>query len=568
MTNHDDRTAHFNVNNNVVKSYNNEVYSLISIPSKAYRNVYVSHVESPSEFYCQIEEESSKLQLLTKTIEETYATEDDELILSKFVVDAPCCAVFEGAWYRGKIKKVNQQFCDVFFVDYGNSDAVSTSKIKKLRNDLFSWPAQALCCKSFNVSPKGNEWSNAEIDAFFDLIADKSFVAQFVDCDKNNVYAVNLVSLCKLQEEVFNKEFVNMGFGRLQDSNKTLILNSHAASTNLTFSSMTVQLGKSEAVEVTYGLNPGEIFCQLKSCAKNFQEMMAKFQSYYQKVTDAECLIDRPHPGMICAAQFHLDSAWYRAEIKKVEANKIYVFYVDYGNDEIVDRKKIRCIIQEFTELPVQAIKCRIRGIKPPGKTWTVNANLGKYFEGNAVCKFISKENDYFVVDMTCNQKDVAQLLISDRFAESDSTVAQTTESSFKRDNVEQPRMNRVVIPETRAPPQALHSIPSRKDNFVQGQLLSVTVSFIENPSKFWCQLLDESHVLDQLMEDIETQIAECSSVSETSLKVGLYSLAQYSEDDAWYRAQIKSCEPDNKYKVFFIDYGNYETVSQSQVNI
>lgn len=538
---------------------------MISIPPKACRNVYVSHIVSPSEFYCQIEEDSSKLQLLMKSIEDIYASGADGLSLTNFTIGSPCCAMYDdGAWYRGKIKKVDVDTCDIFFVDYGNTDPVPKSKIKKLRNDLYRWPSQAVCCKVFNVSPKSGDWSDGEIDVFTDKALDKSFIAQFVECDNNNCYSVNLIYIGDLENNIFNKEFVSLGYGRLQDTSKSIILNPHAASTNLSFNALDVKIGCSEPVQVFFGLNPGEIYCQLKSYEQEFKQMMIKMQSYYKNASEAESLIDRPHQGMICAAQFSLDSAWYRAEIKKVETNKVIVFYVDYGNSEKLDRKKVKCIIQEYTTLPVQAIKCRIRGIKPPGKSWTINNNLGKYFEGNAVCKFIAKEDESYLVDIICNQKDVAQCLISDGIAASDGSISQIKDEYPQVSQPEVLKSHREfpIVDESKV----IQNVIQRKDNFTQGQLLSVTISFIENPLKFWCQLLDESDYLNDLVEKIESEIADYPLLSSSSVKVGSYCMAQYSEDEAWYRAQIISSESVNTYKVFFIDYGNSEVVSLSEV--
>ncbi|XP_054706758.1 tudor domain-containing 6-like [Uloborus diversus] len=487
-----------------------------------------------------------------KNIEDAYSNvNDNELNLKDFAINLPCCAVFEddGAWYRGKIQKVNMTSCEVFFVDYGNVSTVPKSKIKVLLDNLVSLPGQALRCKSYNVSPKSGSWSDADIDAFTDMTLDKSFVAQFVESDNNGTYSVNLVNIGKLQEDVLTKEFVSLGHGRLEDSSKILVLKPHAASSNLSFNPVDIDLNLSEAVEVTYGLNPGEIYCQLKSQSADFKTMMEKLQNHYSRVSDPESLIDRPHPGMICVAQFFQDSAWYRATIKKVEKSSITVFYVDYGNSEAVDKKKIRAIIQDFTILPTQAIKCHLKGIKPPGKSWQINSSVSKYYEGDTWCKFLTKENDYYVVEMTCNKKNVVLQLVQDGLALCDEPI---TEKSKK---VPQVQANRTI------------ALPDRELNFVHGQLLTVAVSFIESPSKFWCQLVDESDILDNLMADIEAAYQEPNIpiVNVASLTVSSYCMAKYSEDQAWYRAQIKSFSSQNECEVFFIDYGNSEVVSGSQ---
>ncbi|GFQ66797.1 tudor domain-containing protein 15, partial [Trichonephila clavata] len=539
---------------NYSQSYSKS-FDITSIPPRAYRNVYVSHVVSPSEFFCQIEEESTKLQVMMKSIEDTYMNADDNFLkLENLTIDSPCCAMFEedGGWYRAQIKQVGPDTCTVYYIDYGNTDVVDVSKIKELQREFFSLPPQAIRCKSYNVSPKSESWSNADIEAFVAMTLEKSFVAQFVESDENGIYSVNLVSIGKLQEDVLNKEFVSLGHGRLEDSSKIIVLNPHAASSNLTFPVPEVKIGSQEDMIVTYGLNPAEVFCQLKSFEKNFKKMMFDMQDYYNKESAGEALIDRPHQGMICVCQFSLDSAWYRGEIKKVEKNSLVVLYVDYGNSEIVDKKKVRSINQDFTLLPIQGIKCCLKGIKPPGKSWIMNQNLGKYFEGDIQCHFFAKQEDLFIVDMFCNQRSVAGQLIKDGLASSDVPVTNQELPLDIRESVK---------------PQVMQPLLQRETSFATGQLLSVIVSYIESPFKFWCQLTDEEETMEQLTTDIESLYSEegLHPVDATALTPGAYCMAKYSVNEAWYRAQIKSCLGGNEFEVFYIDYGNSEVTALSE---
>ncbi|GFT20671.1 tudor domain-containing protein 1 [Nephila pilipes] len=539
---------------NNLQSYSKS-FDITSIPPRAYRNVYVSHVLSPSEFYCQIEEESTKLQVMMKSIEDTYTNIDDNFLkLENLTINSPCCAMFEedGGWYRAQIKQISTDTCTVYYIDYGNTDAIHVSKVKELQREFFNLPPQAIRCKSYNVSPKSESWDSTDIEAFVTMTLEKSFVAQFVESDENGIYSVNLVSIGKLQEDVLNKEFVSLGHGRLEDSSKIIVLNPHAASSNLTFPVPEVDIGSRKDVIVTYGLNPGEVFCQLKSFEKNFKKMMLDMQDYYNKVSAGEALIDRPHQNMICVCQFSLDSAWYRAEIKKVEKNSLTVLYVDYGNCEIVDKKKICSINQDFTLLPIQGIKCHLKGIKPLEKTWTTNQNISRYFEGDIYCHFLAKQEDSFIVDMFCNQRNIAEYLIKDGLALSDIPVVN---QEFPLETLESIK------------PQVMQPLLQREISFATGQLLSVIVSFIESPFKFWCQLMDEAEILEQLVTDIESQYLEGSHpIDAIALNPGTYCMVKYSVNETWYRAQIKSCLPEKEFEVFYIDYGNSEVTTLSEI--
>ncbi|KAG8187346.1 hypothetical protein JTE90_011708 [Oedothorax gibbosus] len=585
-----------NFGNNSQQS--NQSFDVMSIPLNACRNVYVSYVVSPSEFYVQIDEESNKLDELMKAIEETYTNNNlEELNINKLAVDTPCCAMFEdGVWYRGQIKKADRNECSVYFIDYGNTDAVPTSKVKVLQRQFFSLPPQALRCKSHNVSAKNGTWSDAEIDTFSDMTLEKSFVCQFVESDGKEVYSVNLISTSKLEEDILNKEFVSLVQGKSQQPRQQQPRQQpqqyqpkpveqatqqyqprarsppvqtkpkhEAAPSNLRLPPPRVRVGSRESIVVPYGLNPGEVFCQLKSMEREFNEMMMRLQAYYNQASPSEASIDRPNPSMVCIAQFVQDMAWYRAEIRSLEGRSLTVCFVDYGNCEKVEKSKVRSITQEFASLPMQAIKCRIKGIRPPGQDWPTNQNISRYFEGESQCHFIEKSGDSFVVDILCNNRSVAQLLVKDGLAASDAPV--TSQAPIAKQG---PPVN--VQPQATAKQgstvSARQVVPQRQSKFTPGQLLSITVSFVESPYRFWCQSADESQSLEQLMADIEVQYLDADNlpIDAKSLSVGSYCMAKYSADEAWYRAQIKSCGSAGEYDVFFIDYGNSEVVASSQL--
>nr|QBI71280.1 ebna2 binding protein P100 [Orthoderella ornata] len=60
-----------------------------------------------------------------------------------------------------------------------------------------------------------------------------------------------------------------------------------------------------------------------------------------------------PRKGELCAAKFSEDGEWYRARVEKVSGNNVSVFYVDYGNREVVDITKCAALPSAFaTEKP------------------------------------------------------------------------------------------------------------------------------------------------------------------------------------------------------------------------
>lgn len=73
--------------------------------------------------------------------------------------------------------------------------------------------------------------------------------------------------------------------------------------------------------------------------------------------------------GQIVAAQFASDNTWYRAKIAKSESNDQYlVYYIDYGNSEVVSRSNLRTLPAncEVKDLAAQAQEATLAYIKCP----------------------------------------------------------------------------------------------------------------------------------------------------------------------------------------------------------
>ena len=61
-----------------------------------------------------------------------------------------------------------------------------------------------------------------------------------------------------------------------------------------------------------------------------------------------------------------------------IDQNRVKVFYVDYGNEELVSTSNIRVIIPELVQiLPKQAIKCSLNGFQ----SGSIDKELTKSFE-------------------------------------------------------------------------------------------------------------------------------------------------------------------------------------------
>ena len=82
-------------------------------------------------------------------------------------------------WYRAKIISVAaDDKVDVFFLDYGDAEYVSSADILPIPLVLRRMPFQAIECCCLDIESVGSEWSETICDEFMDLFYNKTFHAQ------------------------------------------------------------------------------------------------------------------------------------------------------------------------------------------------------------------------------------------------------------------------------------------------------------------------------------------------------------------------------------------------------
>ncbi|GBP98505.1 Staphylococcal nuclease domain-containing protein 1 [Eumeta japonica] len=73
-----------------------------------------------------------------------------------------------------------------------------------------------------------------------------------------------------------------------------------------------------------------------------------------------------PKRGNICAACFTLDNQWYRAKVEKIQDDKAHVFYIDYGNREVLNTSRLAALPAGYDTDPPYATEYVLACIKFP----------------------------------------------------------------------------------------------------------------------------------------------------------------------------------------------------------
>jgi hypothetical protein len=155
-------------------------------------------------------------------------------------------------------------------------------------------------------------------------------------------------------------------------------------------------------------------------------------QTYYEdvRVRSPLVLLTQPHLGQMCVAKYSDDNQWYRALVKDVadDLKNVRVFFIDYGNEEIVPVNGNLLILNEkFRQHPPMAIRCCLNDIKPheldsestPPMSEIVDYMFNSMTE-NVPARFVSKLaiGDCYMVNVTIgNTGDLSQLLIDNGYA-------------------------------------------------------------------------------------------------------------------------------------------------------
>ncbi|XP_013924124.1 PREDICTED: tudor domain-containing protein 1 [Thamnophis sirtalis] len=197
------------------------------------------------------------------------------------------------------------------------------------------------------------------------------------------------------------------------------------------------------------------------------------------------------------------DNQWYRATVISFISEKMaLVGYIDYGNVEMLQLNRLRPIVQKLMELPMQAMNCTLAGVKPVSGTWSAEATFAmKQLVQNKVVaiKVTDKKMNTFVVEITDKSVtpsiNISKCLLELGYAVEEAPIVLKQNETMKETNGEkQEPVNWSWV------------------TLTDKQVVNVMVSVLYNPSKFYCQLLNEDDEPPPYgEEEIEVHLKECA---------------------------------------------------------
>ncbi|NXF17947.1 TDRD1 protein, partial [Rhodinocichla rosea] len=311
---------------------------------------------------------------------------------------------------------------------------------------------------------------------------------------------------------------------------------------------ISLSIGDEFSGVVSHIQSPDTFFCQRMQSARQLAELEASLNEYCGKIPSSPSF--RPAAGNVCCAQFTEDNLWYRAAVTAYASEEtVLVDYLDYGNSDSLPLTRLRPIIPSLMDLPAQAIRCSLAGVKPR------TSFMKKLVKDKVLTvKVVDKESSKSVVELTDASGtpviNVSSLLLEEGFAAEELSMALPAERGSDVEQAKEDTTNKRMC---------------KWIKLTLNQTLSVIVCTVYNPGEFYCQI-SNSHELLALNSLNKTLSEYCQKTPPDVFEPenGDPCCAFYSGN--WYRAVVQNVTSDGSVRVSFVDYGNTEDVPRDNI--
>ena len=224
--------------------------------------VYVTAVESPGCFFCQISGTEDKLTSLMSEIASVYdSMSAKELNVNSLSVGDVCCAQFseDNQWYRAVVEENTANALTVRFIDYGNIETLPIDRTKVLKDAFLSEPPLAVKCGLQNVHlSAGQTWSDRAGIFFEELTSEKELDAKFLSFTEP--FLIQL-----------SDNGANIGDELVKAQLAVAKPTSQGTSASEEYPKPVIKCGEMYDVCITHMSSPGKFYCQLVNMSEQLE---------------------------------------------------------------------------------------------------------------------------------------------------------------------------------------------------------------------------------------------------------------------------------------------------------
>ncbi|XP_029163809.1 tudor and KH domain-containing protein homolog [Nylanderia fulva] len=104
-------------------------------------------------------------------------------------------------------------------------------------------------------------------------------------------------------------------------------------------------------------------------------DLVSKMTEYYNKEENREFhILKKVTVGQMVAAKFSCDNKWYRAEVIDIIKDSYEIYFVDYGDLEVLSIDNVLELRTDMLSLRYQAVECSLANVKPRESVWSSEA--------------------------------------------------------------------------------------------------------------------------------------------------------------------------------------------------
>ncbi|XP_054636012.1 tudor domain-containing protein 7A [Dunckerocampus dactyliophorus] len=396
-----------NINSVCLKDLQDETMNNPLIVNSTYQNVCVTNVCANGDIFCQLP--SRGTARLGRLLEETEAFFISQMT-SKYLVSKPfsgkvCLIRYQEKWSRAEISNLHgNRVVEVALVDLGVPATVEITELREipplLIKDFTLIPPQAIKCRLADVTLPEGDWS---LDAVLWL---KNAVLGVKDCkmkicklgDHKGERLVHMYLFVGADDDEVSKSINHqltrpelwqiltskrnsMGIG-LSASLRRLTTHPHhgpceSSSPERTTRRMPPPLelplpGQNIDVHVPVACHPGYFVMQAWQDLHKLMVLMGEMMLYYNQTVKTTTAM-QINKGEVYAAK--IEKNWHRVVVKGILSNgMISVYELDHGKHELVRSSLLQPLIEEFRQLPFQAITAQLAGV--PKHKWSEEASM------------------------------------------------------------------------------------------------------------------------------------------------------------------------------------------------
>ncbi|ESO96874.1 hypothetical protein LOTGIDRAFT_159624 [Lottia gigantea] len=494
-------------------------------------------------------------------------------------------ALFEGSWYRAEVLNILDDKITVLFIDYGNNSDVSVKEIRKLNPRHLKLPAQAITCSFDGIDAPLSKDQQTQLEGI--LHEDKLSVQASSVTD--GVYRVTVIMSDSMNiNEVLQQalSITETQQAETEKAPKTDVKETEEKQVPRKLDTNSPKTPKGPSPIVSQAIAPSEVATEKlplnKPIACVFTSFLPESQfcvSLHEKFTDlAEVMMKinkeckatpesyLPKIGEFVCALYQ--QMWYRANVLSHTDDKFIVIFIDYGNTSEVTVAEIRKLNPEHLEFPAQAIPCSFDGVKTP-LTIEQQTELESILQSGIFTVHASSLVDEIhkvvvVLQNGSNINEVLKVAQEETMHEADigKPPIDTPDPASPTNEITKTSLGQKERKLAPSEPESKSLLKMAACDFpLDGsEVLTMFATFLS--SSEFCVLKADSY---PTFCELSVEVNNYSTSNSDSYKPVIDESVCALYQDAWYRAQVKNIS-DDKYTVFFADFGNTHDVSSSEI--